>query len=527
MANIIFFPLSIQAFISLIASISIFLIFKRRKITSKLPLPPGPKPWPIIGSIHLMLKNKPFYHWIHDTMSKMGVEIFCIRLGNVHVITVTSPEIACEFFKKQDAVFASRPIVMSAEVVSGGFSAVTLTPLNDQWKKMRRILASSILSPATHQWMHAKRAEEADHLVRHVYNVMKSEGGVVNIRAIAQHYCGNVIRKMIFGKRFFGNGDINGGPGVKDVEHVAALFNVLKYTYSFCISDYIPFLRYRLDLDGHEKLVRDANDSVRKHQDPEINSRIKEWKEGTRCVIEDLLDMLITLKDDEGNNLLAPEEIKSLILEITVATVDNPSNAVEWALDEKLNQPDIFVKALQELDQVVGKDRLVQESDMSNLHYIKACIKESFRIHPFAPFNLPHVSTRDTTVAGYFIPKGSHVLLSRPGLGRNPRIWDDPLLFKPERHLKDDKSQVILNDPDLRIFSFSIGRRGCAGVNLGTTVSVMLLARLLQAFTWSPSPNAPYIKSVEGACEMLPSKPLHAFALPRLDEGMYDALLEE
>ncbi|XP_047331038.1 phenylalanine N-monooxygenase CYP79D16-like [Impatiens glandulifera] len=236
--------------------------------------------------------------------------------------------------------------------------------------------------------------------------------------------------------------------------------------------------------------------------------------------------MLITLKDDEGNTLLTAEEIKSLVLEITVATVDNPSNAVEWALDEMLNQPHIFVKALQELDEVVGKDRFVQESDMSNLHYIRACIKESLRIHPFAPFNLPHVSTRDTTVAGYFIPKGSHVLLSRPGLGRNPRIWDDPLLFKPERHLKDDKSQVILNDPDLRIFSFSIGRRGCAGVNLGTTVSVMLLARLLQAFTWSPPPNTPYIKCVEGASEMLPSKPLLAFATPRLDEKMYYSLFQ-
>jgi len=115
--------------------------------------------------------------------------------------------------------------------------------------------------------------------------------------------------------------------------------------------------------------------------------------------------------------------------------MDNPSNAVEWALAEMVNSPEMLKKAVDEIDSVVGRERLVQESDIPRLNYVKACIREAFRLHPVAPFNVPHVALADTTVAGYHIPKGSHVILSRTGLGRNPDVWDDPLRFNPERHI--------------------------------------------------------------------------------------------
>jgi tyrosine N-monooxygenase len=84
--------------------------------------------------------------------------------------------------------------------------------------------------------------------------------------------------------------------------------------------------------------------------------------------------------------------------------MDNPSNAVEWALAEMVNKPEMLKKAVEEIDGVVGRDRLVQESDIPRLSYLKACIREAFRLHPIAPFNMPHVALADTTVAGYHIP---------------------------------------------------------------------------------------------------------------------------
>ena len=206
--------------------------------------------------------------------------------------------------------------------------------------------------------------------------------------------------------------------------------------------------------------------------------------------------------------------------DLQLASIDNPSNAVEWALAELLNQPKIIQQALEELDKVIGRDRLVQESDIPNLKYLTACIRESFRLHPFSPFNVPHVSNSDVFVAGYFIPKGSQVLLSRLGLGRNPRIWEDPMKFDPERHLKDGTVKFGISEPSLRFITFTRGRRGCIGTSLGTNITMMLFARLLQGFSWSLPPGTPKIDYYK-TDELFLSKPLHLHAEPRLSHVMY------
>ncbi|KAM7460468.1 hypothetical protein LguiB_027131 [Lonicera macranthoides] len=437
--------------------------------------------------------------------------------------TTESDDLAKEFLKTQDAVFSSRPISLASEITSGGYMATIFTPMGEQWKKMRRILATEILSKNRHKWLLNKRNEEADYLVHHVYNQACSSltGGIVNVRVITQHYCGNLIRKLIFNKRFFGAGMQDGGPGAEEEEHINAVFSILKYTFSFCVSDYVGFLRGRFDLDGQEKNIKKAVESVRKYQDPLIDKRAQQWAKGTKTVKEDLLDVMISLQSEAGMTLLSVDEIKAQVIEMMLASVDNPSNAVEWALAEMINRTETLQRAVEELDRVVGAHRLVQESDLPKLNYIKSCVREAFRLHPFVAFNVPHVSMSDTTVAGYFIPKGSHVILSRSGLGRNPKIWDDPLTFNPERHLRDDGSEVVLTESELRLLSFSSGRRGCIGVLLGSTMTTMLLARLLQCFTWSAPPTEPRIDLRESYDSLGMAKPLHAHARPRLGDNLY------
>ncbi|KAJ6878365.1 hypothetical protein NC651_030949 [Populus alba x Populus x berolinensis] len=241
---------------------------------------------------------------------------------------------------------------------------------------------------------------------------------------------------------------------------------------------------------------------INTYHDPIIHERVQQWKDGAKKDTEDLLDILITLKDPNSNPLLSKDEIKAQITEIMVAAVDNPSNACEWAFAEMLNQPEILEKATEELDRVVGKERLVQESDFAHLNYVKACAREAFRLHPVAPFNVPHVSAADTTVANYFIPKGSYVLLSRLGLGRNPKVWDEPLKFKPERHL-NEMEKVVLTENNLRFISFSTGKRGCI------------------AFTWSLPPRQSSSDLTIAEDSMALAKPLFALAKPRLPPQLY------
>ncbi|KAL8026249.1 hypothetical protein ABFS82_14G015400 [Erythranthe guttata] len=525
----------VEFLLYLLATIIVIFFYKwspnpKKRSKTTPPLPPGPIGYPIIGCLPEMTKKRPTFRWIHKRMQEMDTEIACFRFGKTHVIPVTSPELSREFLKKHDLIFASRPDCMSGRLTSNGYLSAIISPYGDQWKKMRRILSSHALSPAMHKKFHEKRGEEADHLVRYVYTQLLSSrnnntnsnnnnnNGLVNLRVATQHYCGNVIRKMVFGKRFFGAGMEDGGPGLEEREHVDGLFTILTYLYGFAIADYVPCLEI-FDFDGYKKILGDALDNVRKYQDPEITNRVEMWRKGIKKTEDDILDAFINLKDSKHNPLLSVQEIRAQITEIMLAGVDNPSNAVEWAMAEMINQPHILNRACQELDKVVGRGKMVQESDLPNLNYVRACVKESFRLHPVAPFNVPHVSTEDAVVGGYFIPRGSHVLLSRPGLGRNPRVWENPLEYNPERHMVVESAQVELVDHDLRMLSFSTGRRGCPGVTLGSTMAVMLLARLLHGFDWTAPPGV-RIGLGESEGDLLLAKPLVLHATPRLEPSV-------
>lgn len=499
--------------------VMLVVMYVVRRLSSKgtcppASLPPGPSPWPVVGSLLELRYNKPAFRWIHRVMEKMGTDIACFRFGGVHVIPIKCPKIAREVLKKQDEIFASRPMTFASCVASGGYVEAALAPFGAQSVKMRRVLTSDIVSPSRHKWLHDKRAEEADNITWYMYNLTGEEGGNVDVRHLSRHYCGNVIRRLLFGRRYFGEAGHGGGPGKLEMEHMDASFAAQGILYSFCVSDYLPSL-LGLDLDGHEKIVKESNAVLDRLHDAVIDERWRQWKAGERGEVQDFLDVLITRREPS----LSMEEVKAQAKLINLAAVDNPSNAAEWALAEMVKSPELLARAAEELDQVVGRERQVQESDIPELNYVKACIREAFRLHPIAPFNVPHVALADTVIAGYRVPKGSHVLLSRVGLGRNPAIWEDPLRFMPERHMGGGNLELTENE--LRFISFSTGRRGCVAPMLGTAMTVMLFGRLLHGFSWTKPAEVPDIELTESKHDLFMAKPLVLHAKPRLPLHLY------
>ncbi|CAN6282414.1 unnamed protein product [Urochloa humidicola] len=494
-------------------------------------LPPGPAGLPVIGSMHRLVSNKPVFRWIHSLLEEMNTDILCLRFGAVHVIVVNSSEIAREVLRENDAVFASRPISFAAASFSFVYKGSILSPHGEQWKKMRRVLTSEILSTAMAHRLHGRRAEEASHIVRFVYNQCNTtaNNSSVDVRHVAQHFLANMIRRLVFGKRHFVEPQAfsaGAGPGPDELAHVDALFTLVNYVYSFSISNYMPAW-IGIDLDGHRKVVEGVMETINRLHDPIIEERIHEWsalrKQGGKREARDFLDVLVSLEDSEGQPLLSLDEIRAQTAEIMYAIIDNPSNAVEWAFAEMMNKPEVMKKAIDELNTVVGKERLVQESDLPHLNYLKACIREAFRMHPYHCFNPPHVAMEDTTISSYLIPKGSHVIISRVGLGRDPNIWVDPLEFLPERHLMG-RSNVVLTEPDLRFISFSTGRRGCPGVSLGSSVTMMLFASLLQGFSWTKLPGVQTIELKESTTSLALAEPLILQAEPRLPVHLYESM---
>jgi phenylalanine N-monooxygenase len=198
-------------FVFLTTFVLIFpLIFHQK--SKQWPLPSGPTLWPIVGNLPELWRNKPAFRWMHGLMKELNTEITCVRLGGVHVIPVTSPEIALEFLKQYDSIFASRPLTMVTKYSTQGFKAIALVPWTKHWKKMRKVVASNVINPTTLHWLLHKRTEEADNLVQFVRNQSNKSTSVVDVRLAIHHYCGNVIRKMIFNKRYFGKGSNDGGP---------------------------------------------------------------------------------------------------------------------------------------------------------------------------------------------------------------------------------------------------------------------------------------------------------------------------
>lgn len=156
---------------------------------------------------------------------------------------------------------------------------------------------------------------------------------------------------------------------------------------------------------------------------------------------------------------------------------------MEWAIAELLRHPNILAQAQEELDSVVGKDRLVTESDLAQLPFLQAIVKENFRLHPSTPLSLPRIADESCEVNGYLIPKGSTLLVNVWAISRDPDTWPSPLEFKPERFLAGgEKPDVDVRGNDFEVIPFGAGRRICAGMSLGLRMVQLLTATLVHAF---------------------------------------------
>ncbi|MBA0843730.1 hypothetical protein Goarm_000892, partial [Gossypium armourianum] len=185
---------------------------------------------------------------------------------------------------------------------------------------------------------------------------------------------------------------------------------------------------------------------------------------------------------------------------LTAAT-DTTAIAVEWALAELINNPETLRKAQQELDQVVGTSRLVQEFDTQRLPYLQAIIKESFRLHPPIPM-ISRKAVEDCKINGYTIPAQSLLFVNIWAIGRDPKVWEDPLKFQPERFSKCNRPDTNINSGDIdvkglhyQLLPFGTGRRGCPGISLAMQELPVTLAALIQCFDWK-------LPNVDGGVDM-------------------------
>ncbi|CAD5314399.1 unnamed protein product [Arabidopsis thaliana] len=194
----------------------------------------------------------------------------------------------------------------------------------------------------------------------------------------------------------------------------------------------------------------------------------------------DFLDVLIDLQQGDEFEINI-DEIEHLLLDMFVAGTDTNSSTVEWAMAELLRNPTTMKKVQDEINSVIGQNSDFQESDISKLPYLEAVVKETFRLHPAAPFLLPRKAETNVEILGFTVLKDSQVLVNVWAIGRDPNVWENPTHFEPERFLG---KEIDVKGTDYELTPFGAGRRICPGLPLAMKIVHLMLASLLYTFEW-------------------------------------------
>ncbi|CAL5355994.1 unnamed protein product [Camellia sinensis] len=227
-----------------------------------------------------------------------------------------------------------------------------------------------------------------------------------------------------------------------------------------------------------------------------------------------IFDVLLQLKNEgDAKTPLTMTHLKVLFMDMVFGGTETTSNAIEFAMAEMMNKPEVMKKAQEELETVVGKDSIVEESHIKKLPYLQAILKEVLRLHPVLPLMVPYCPSQTCIIGGYTIPKGARVFSNVWAIHRDPSIWENPLEFRPERFL--DRKWGY-RGADFNYFPFGSGRRMCAGIAMAERMFLFSLASILHSFDWKLPEGEKLDLSEKFGIVLKKRLPLMAIPTPRL-----------
>ncbi|KAG0630577.1 hypothetical protein M758_1G189000 [Ceratodon purpureus] len=458
------------------------ILFLQSKMKKKVNLPPSPKGrMPIIGHLHLMDDNEA----AHRTFARLGDEngpLTMIYMGSKPTVLVSTAAMAEQVLKHNDQAFASRPFLTAGKTLGFDFKSIVFAPFGNYYKRLRRIYTVELLSPKRVALSQVLRQIEIKHVMESVLAESQA-GGPVNMTSKLQEMGIDNLVRMIFAKPNMGATEC------LTREEMVTLKGVVKEAVNLAghiyAGDFIPLLDI-YDFTGHKaktqklaaKMLKIALQLIEKNKSKDSGPNMD----------ADKLNLVDILLSQQGDDKLPDHAMAGILFDFIIAGSDTTSVSIEWALAELLHYPHYIKRAQEELDAVVGKDRVVDEADIKNMPFVQAVVKELFRLHPAAPLGIPHYNMEATTLAGYDIPARTTVMLNLWAIGRDPAHWEKPTEFNPDRFLNKD---ITMFGRDFQLIPFSVGRRQCPGAGLGLAVVQLSVASLLHAFEWSPYGQKP------------------------------------
>ncbi|CAL5383803.1 unnamed protein product [Camellia sinensis] len=442
----------------LLFSLVIFKHFFHRN--SKLP--PSPFALPIIGHLHL-IKNSP-QEALNHLSSKHGPILF-LRFGSRPTLVVSSPSAVEECFTKNDVVFANRPRSIAGDYLTYNYTAVVWAPYGDLWRSLRRLAVVELFSSKSLQKSSIVREQEIRNILSHLMKIGNRE---VDLEYWFTLLTFNMTTRLVAGDRCVRDEDAGTELGKRFVEGLKEKF-LRSSPSNLC--DYVPILRW-IDYGG----VKKSMVILQKKRDEFLQGLIDQVRRKRADEGGDkktLIGTLLCLQESEPD-FYTDDLIKSLIVVMFLGGTGTSIVTMERAVSFLLNHPLTFQKARAEIDNQVGHRRLLDDSDLSKLPFLQCVINETLRLYPPAPLLLPHYSSEDCTVGGFEVPRGTTLLVNASGLHRDPKVWEEPDKFKPERFEGEREG--------FKFVPFGIGRRACPGANMGVRAISLALGSLIQCF---------------------------------------------
>ncbi|KAI9200331.1 hypothetical protein LWI28_006137 [Acer negundo] len=475
-------------------------------------LPPSPpNSFPIIGHLHLL--KKPIHSELQNLSNKYG-SILKLSFGNRNILLVSSPAAIEEVFSKNDVVFANRPRLLISKYLNYNYTSVGASPYGQHWRNLRRLMALEIFSTSRLKTFQSIREDEVRLLLKNLHqSSSQSSFTKAEMKSKLSELSFNVIMRIVAGKRYFGVDETDSDEAKLFRDIIKEIFEISGASNP---GDFIPALRW-LNYHSFEKRMK----ILHKKGDSFMQSLIDENRIRTRKIgpgddqeekTRTMIDSMLSLQESEPN-YYTDEIIKGMILTLLSAGTDTSAATIEWAMSLLLNNPAVLKKARAEVDNYVGHDRLVDEPDLAKLPYIQSIVNETLRLYPVAPLLAPHESSDDTTIGGYHVPRQTMLMVNAWAIHRDPKVWDDPTSFKPERF--EGLMEGGHEADNYKFVPFGLGRRACPGAGLANRVMGLALAALIQCFEWERISEEEVDMSQGSGITMPKAKPLEAMCKSR------------
>ncbi|XP_073157388.1 cytochrome P450 84A1-like [Henckelia pumila] len=454
----------------------VFITLWLRNFARRNPFPPGPKGLPLIGNL---LSMKTLTHRSLAELAEVYGGLCHLKMGQLHMVAVSTPEMARQVLQTQDNLFANRPATVAIRYLTYDRSDMAFAHYGPFWRQMRKICVTKVFSrKRAESW--ASVREEIGSFLKNVDARIGSSH--VNLGEMVLGLTRDITYRAAFGSK--------SEEGQEEFLRIMQVFS--KLFGEFNVVDFMPWLgwiNYQVG-DLNKRLDR-ARRSLDVFIDKIIDDHLekKRNRKNSDGFEDDMVDELMEFYDENGGKSdlgsamrITRDNIKALIMDVMFGGTETVASSIEWAMAELMKSWEDLTKLQQELADVVGLDRNVHESDLDKLTYLKCVVKETLRLHPPIPLLL-HETATDTVVDGFKIPARARVMINSWAIGRDKNAWDDPNTFKPSRFLEGGAPDF--QGSNFEFIPFGSGRRSCPGMQLGLYALELTVANLCHCFNWT------------------------------------------